>query len=109
MRKNRGALMAIKKIQFAVAILTCIFLSAGASAQHVLSLPTIDKSSKQLLINHQPYLMLGGELANSSAASSAYLNKIWPKLSALHLNTVLVPVYWELMEPQEGKFNFDLV
>lgn len=72
-------------------------------------LPYVDKQSKQLFVDNQPYLMLGGELANSSAASANYLNKIWPKLSAMSLNTVLVPVYWELMEPQEGKFNFDLV
>lgn len=25
------------------------------------------------------------------------------------LNTVLVPAYWDLIEPQEGKFNFSLI
>ena len=27
----------------------------------------------------------------------------------MHLNTLLAPVYWELMEPEEGKFDFSLV
>jgi beta-galactosidase GanA len=27
----------------------------------------------------------------------------------MNLNTVIAPVYWELMEPREGQFNFSLV
>jgi beta-galactosidase GanA len=37
------------------------------------------------------------------------MRTIWPKLTALHLNTVLVPVYWDLLEPREGVFDFTLV
>jgi beta-galactosidase GanA len=53
--------------------------------------------------------MLGGELGNSSASDLKYMAPIWPKLKAMRLNTILVPVYWELVEPQEGKFDFKLV
>jgi beta-galactosidase GanA len=27
----------------------------------------------------------------------------------MNLNTVVAPVYWELMEPAKGKFDFKLV
>ncbi len=37
------------------------------------------------------------------------MRPVWPKLVALNLNTVLVPVYWELIEPVEGKLDFTLV
>jgi beta-galactosidase GanA len=37
------------------------------------------------------------------------MRPIWPKLVSLNLNTVLVPVYWELIEPTEGTFDFSLV
>jgi beta-galactosidase GanA len=37
------------------------------------------------------------------------MQPVWPKLVSLNLNTVLVPVYWELIEPAEGKFDFALV
>jgi len=32
-----------------------------------------------------------------------------PRMKTLGLNTVLVPAYWELMEPVEGKFDFTLI
>jgi len=63
----------------------------------------------QFIVDDKPYLIFGGELGNSSASSSEYMRPIWPKLKAMNLNTVIAPVYWELMEPIEGKFDFSLV
>jgi beta-galactosidase GanA len=37
------------------------------------------------------------------------MKPVWSKLVALHLNTVLAGVQWELMEPKEGQFDFTLV
>src|SRR5581483_11980074 len=66
-------------------------------------------TTKQLVVDGRPFLMLGGELGNSTASSAASLDAAWPKLQALHLNTVLSPVYWELVEPAEGKLDFSSV
>ncbi len=63
----------------------------------------------QLIVDGKPFLVLGGELGNSTSSSLEYLRPVWPKLVALNLNTVLVPIYWELFEPVEGKFDFTLV
>lgn len=63
----------------------------------------------QLVIDGAPFLMLAGELGNSSASDLDYLRPRWATLEALHLNTVLAPVYWELVEPEEGAFDFSLV
>ena len=66
-------------------------------------------TATQLMVDGWPLLILGGELGNSSASSLEYMAPIWPKLVRMHVNTVLVPAYWELIEPAEGQFNFTLV
>jgi beta-galactosidase GanA len=63
----------------------------------------------RLVVAGRPFLMLGGELGNSSAADAAWARPLLAKLPALGLNTVLVPVSWELVEPAEGKLDFRLV
>lgn len=55
------------------------------------------------------YLILGGELGNSSASSIEDIHTIFPKLKDMGLNTVLMPVYWELVEPSEGRYDFMLL
>ncbi len=68
-----------------------------------------NQNTVQLIVHNKPHLILGGELGNSSASSNEYMRPIWPKLKQMNLNTVIAPVYWELMEPTEGQFNFSLV
>ncbi len=55
------------------------------------------------------YLILGGELGNSSASSIEDIQTIFPRLKDMGLNTVLMPVYWELLEPKEGTYDFSLL
>jgi beta-galactosidase GanA len=63
----------------------------------------------QLIVDGKPFLALGGELYNNSATSLDYMKPVWPRLAAMHLNTVLAPVSWALIEPAEGKFDYTLV
>lgn len=53
--------------------------------------------------------ILGGELSNSAATSGSDIEKVLPRMKTLGLNTVLVPVYWEFLEPVEGQMDFTLV
>jgi beta-galactosidase GanA len=66
-------------------------------------------AATQLIVHEKPFLVLGGELGNSSASAPAYIETIWPKVVAFNMNTVLAPVYWELLEPEEEQFDFTLV
>jgi hypothetical protein len=63
----------------------------------------------QIVVDGKPFLARGGELENSSASNLAYLDALWPKFVAMHFNTLLAPVYWQLIEPEEGKFDFTTV
>ena len=53
--------------------------------------------------------ILGGELSNSATTSGSDIEKVLPRMKTLGLNTVLVPVYWEFLEPVEGQMDFTLV
>lgn len=66
-------------------------------------------TATQLIVDNKPFLVLGGELGNSSAASETDIEQIFPKLERMGLNTVLVPAYWDLIEPVEGRFDFSLI
>jgi len=76
-----------------------------------LSSPHLEKkgNATQLIVNGKPLLVLGGELHNSTTSSVDYMRPIWEQMKKKNLNTVIAPVYWELLEPQEGKFDFSLV
>jgi len=66
-------------------------------------------TTKQLIVDEKPHLMLAGELHNSAASGIRYMRRMWPHLKDLGLNTVIAPVSWELVEPQEGQFDFVFV
>ncbi|MBR0166562.1 MAG: DUF5597 domain-containing protein [Prevotella sp.] len=55
------------------------------------------------------FRILGGELSNSAATSVSDIDEVLPRMKTLGLNTVLVPVYWEFLEPVEGQMDFTLV
>ncbi len=66
-------------------------------------------TSTRLVVGGQPFLILGGELGNSSASNMDYLRPSWEHLRQMNLNTVIAPVYWELLEPEENRFDYTLV
>ncbi len=93
-------------------VLTCITAIASLllKAQSN-SIPHLEKNKNetQLIVHDKPFLIRAGELGNSSASVNAYMQPVWARLKNMQLNTVLVPVYWELIEPEENKFEFGLI
>ena len=87
-----------------------LFIAWTCEAQTI-PLPQIRENGgvKQFFVDDKPFIMLSGELHNSSASSVEYMKPIWNKLGAMHLNTVIGTASWELIEPEEGQFDFSQV
>lgn len=94
---------------FALPVLSLLCAVAVAQAQS--AAPHLENrgSATQLIVDGKPFLILSGELHNSSSSSLDYMKPLWPKLVDLGLNTVVTPLSWELVEPEEGKYDFALV
>jgi len=69
--------------------------------------PRLEKKDGRyaLMVDGQPFLILGGQIHNSSGWPSE-LPQVWDSMAAMHANTVEAPVYWEQIEPVEGHFDF---
>ena len=89
---------------FCISLLLCL-LVLGAQAQRQPRLEYRGNSTARIVVNDRPMLMIGGELGNSSASTPEDVKRTFSHLHKLGLNTVLVPVSWELIEPQEGKYD----
>lgn len=104
---SRGGLLRLAYLSLLAVVASC----AVGRPLNAIELPhvRIENGAGQLIVRGQPFLILGGELGNSSAGTAAQADEILPKLAVLHLNTVLMPVAWEQIEPSEGHFDFSIL
>ncbi|HEY4300822.1 MAG TPA: DUF5597 domain-containing protein [Candidatus Didemnitutus sp.] len=65
-------------------------------------------TATQLIVDGNPILLRGGEVSNSDGEPE-YLHASWSRLKAMNLNSAVIPVYWDVIEPQEGHFDFSTV
>lgn len=92
-----------------LAALTLAVLTAIPQAKAVEPPRLVQKDGRYaLLVEGRPYLILGGQIHNSSAWPSE-LPQVWQSMAALHANTIAAPIYWEQFEPEPGRFDFSNV
>ena len=97
-----------KTLRTSLLVFVSILFPFFANSQSQIPLLTKKGTTTQLVVDGKPFIILGGELGNSTATTLENMQSVWPKLKTMHLNTILVPVYWELIEAEEGKFDFSL-
>lgn len=106
-KKNNMKFLKAQKFIFLMSVLFCLNLLHSQKS----NIPYLEKNSgkTQLYVNNKPFLMIGGELHNSSTGSSGNMRTIWERMEKKNLNTVLATVSWEMIEKEEGRFDFSLV
>ena len=75
-------------------LLALLTLALGAPAAAA-ELPRIESRNGKhmLMVDGAPFLMLGGQVNNSSNYPAA-LPKVWPVMKQLHANTLEIPIGW---------------
>jgi hypothetical protein len=66
---------------------------------------TLNNGIYQLMVDNEPFLILGGELMNTSGFDLEYMNNAWGNVAALNVNTVFIPISWSQFEPEEGVYD----
>jgi len=77
-------------------LISFTFASVQVSAQvKEQSFPRIvEKNGRHaLLVDGQPFFILGGQAHNSSAWPGM-MPQVWSAIEAMHANTLEVPIYW---------------
>jgi beta-galactosidase GanA len=107
MQKAKGRIMASLRALLFGAL--TIAVPAAVSVQAA-PLPRVVESGGRhaLLVDNQPFLILGGQ-TNNSSNYPAVLPAVWPVIDAVHANAVETPVAWEQIEPVEGRFDFSWI
>lgn len=75
-----------------------------------MQIPTLKKQGTKtiLTVDGKPFVALAGEVHNSDYTSIEYMEGIHKIAEELGMNTLLIPMSWDIIEPQEGVFDFSL-
>ena len=65
--------------------------------------------TQRLFANGNPYLLLCGELHNSTSSTRESLEAAMKTLKAMQLNSVITTLGWEQFEPEEGRFDYSVI
>jgi Domain of unknown function (DUF5597)/Beta-galactosidase len=105
---NGSVHLSLRRIAHASVVVTASF--APTLLAQSTDMPRLEKdgSHYHLLVDGKPFYLLGAQVHNSTGFPDA-LQASWPVLQAIHCNTVMVPVYWEVIEPKQGVFDFTTV
>ncbi len=90
-------------------VLVCLVHASAVSAQQAEMPRLVEKNGRwALLVDGAPFFMFGGQSGNSSTWPAALPN-VWHTVEAMNMNTLEIPIYWEQVEPEPGKYDFSML
>lgn len=101
----------MKKSIFLLFAVLAAFMTTEAYSQQKHSITTLEtiNGTKRLVQDGKPFIMLGGEMHNSSSSTPLAAESSYRTAKQMGMNSVITVVSWEQLEPEEGKFDFSEV
>jgi hypothetical protein len=106
---------------FVVPALCAAFMTVNLQAAAVENKPPVRVSLKdiphlekrdgmtKLIVDGRPFICIAGELSNTASSDREATKATIARLAQANFNTVLTVVSWDLVEPEEGKFDFSMI
>lgn len=101
-------------IMFGCLFFICVFTATAQTNTTKTKSPQLPylrtlETHTQFIVDGKPFLMVAGELHNSTSSAPEYFSQAMQNAKDMHVNTVIASVAWEQFEPSEGKFDYSLI
>jgi hypothetical protein len=63
----------------------------------------------KLIVDGRPFICVAGEVTNTASSDFQTMKETIPRLAQANLNTILTAISWDLVEPEEGQFDFSMI
>jgi hypothetical protein len=109
------------RLAFVVPVLCAAFMTVNLQAAAVENKPPVRVSIKdiphlekrdgmtKLIVDGRPFICLAGELSNTASSDREATKATIARLAQANFNTILTVVSWDMVEPEEGKFDFSII
>ena len=106
---------------FVVPALCALFMTVNLQAAAVENKPPVIVNIKniphlekrdgmtKLIVDGHPFICIAGELSNTASSDREATKATIARLAQANFNTILTVVSWDLVEPEEGKFDFSMI